>query len=161
MDDLLRPAPTLMSQNIGRYWCSRDEMLLWHSYYGYPARVTSICNYWAADTSSVRNYTAYDSFLHDQHYNNLPGHDKLHKVRLGLNTLNERFVTVVTTGPAVSVNEEMIAYNGRSSMKQYMPLKPVKQEFKSWATACPNSGTDWVGTCTRLSCMQQSGTASR
>lgn len=27
----------------------------------------------------------------------------------------------------------MVAFTGRSTMKQYMPLKPIKRGFKVWA----------------------------
>ena len=35
----------------------------------------------------------------------------------------------------VSIDEAMIPFKGRSSMKQYLPLKPVKRSFKVWAMA--------------------------
>ena len=35
----------------------------------------------------------------------------------------------------LSVDEAMIPFKGRSSMKQYLPLKPVKRGFKVWALA--------------------------
>ena len=35
----------------------------------------------------------------------------------------------------LSVDEAMIPFKGRSSMKQYLPMKPVKRGFKVWAMA--------------------------
>ena len=35
----------------------------------------------------------------------------------------------------VSIDEAMIRYKGRSSMKQYMPKKPIKRGFKVWMRA--------------------------
>ena len=32
----------------------------------------------------------------------------------------------------VSIDEAMIPYKGRSSMKQYLPKKPLKRGFKIW-----------------------------
>ena len=40
----------------------------------------------------------------------------------------------------VSIDEAMIPFKGRSSMKQYMPLKPVKRGFKVWTLADAHTG---------------------
>ena len=32
----------------------------------------------------------------------------------------------------ISIDEAMIKFKGRSSMKQYMPKKPIKRGFKVW-----------------------------
>lgn len=40
----------------------------------------------------------------------------------------------------LAVNESMVAFKGRSSMKQFMPLKPIKRGFKVWALADSQSG---------------------
>ena len=34
-----------------------------------------------------------------------------------------------------AVDEAMILFKGRASLKQYMPTKPVKRGFKVWVTA--------------------------
>jgi hypothetical protein len=34
----------------------------------------------------------------------------------------------------------MIKYKGRSSMKQYMPNKPIKRGFKVWVRGDPRNG---------------------
>lgn len=36
----------------------------------------------------------------------------------------------------LSVDESMIAFTGRTTMKQYIPLKPIKRGFKVWVIAC-------------------------
>ena len=43
-------------------------------------------------------------------------------------------------GREVAVDEAMIKFQGRSSMKQYMPLKPVKRGIKVWVLADSNNG---------------------
>ena len=40
----------------------------------------------------------------------------------------------------VSIDKTMIAFKGRSSMKQYVPKKPVKRAFKVWVRADAVSG---------------------
>ena len=43
-------------------------------------------------------------------------------------------------GKNVSVDEAMIPFKGRSSLKQYMPQKPVKRGIKVWALADAANG---------------------
>ena len=40
----------------------------------------------------------------------------------------------------LAVDEAMIKFQGRSSLKQYMPLKPVKLGIKVWVLADSNNG---------------------
>jgi len=40
----------------------------------------------------------------------------------------------------LAVDESMVAFKGRSSMKKFMPLKPIKRGFKVWALADSQSG---------------------
>ena len=60
-----------------------------------------------------------------------PEYDKLGKVRPVIRILSEQFLK--------NYNElrenSMITFKGRSSMKQYLPKKPVKRGFKVWVRA--------------------------
>ena len=40
----------------------------------------------------------------------------------------------------MSVDESMIPFKGRSALKQYMPLKPVKRDYKVWCIADAKTG---------------------
>ena len=40
----------------------------------------------------------------------------------------------------LSIDEAMIPFKGRSTMKQYLPLKPVKRGFKVWAISDATNG---------------------
>ena len=53
-----------------------------------------------------------------------PAYDKLGKVRPLLNYLHEKFQLVYNPGRNLSVDEAMIKFQGRSSLKQYMSMKP-------------------------------------
>nr|CAH7754792.1 unnamed protein product [Callosobruchus chinensis] len=53
---------------------------------------------------------------------NEPGYDKLYKVRPLLSKLSETFLTALNP-------------HGRSSLKQYMPNKPIKRGYKVWVRA--------------------------
>ena len=55
-----------------------------------------------------------------------PGYKKLGKIEPVLQLLGEKFKTIHKHNKEVSIDEAMISFKGRSSMKQYMPLKPVK-----------------------------------
>ena len=45
---------------------------------------------------------------------------------------NEAFQNAMTNSPKQSVDELMIKFKGRSSMKQYIKYKPIKRGFKFW-----------------------------
>ena len=40
----------------------------------------------------------------------------------------------------VSVDEAMFLFKGQSSMKQYMPLKPIKRGYKVWCSSDARNG---------------------
>ena len=60
-----------------------------------------------------------------------PGHDRLGKVRPIVDHLSVKFA---------AVDEAMIKFQGRSSLKQYMPMKPVKRGIKVWVLADSHTG---------------------
>ena len=49
--------------------------------------------------------------------------------------LKHRFQSVYYPHCEVSIDEAMIPFKGRSTMKQYLPLRPVKRGFKVWVIA--------------------------
>ena len=61
-----------------------------------------------------------------------PGYDKLRPV---INILSTQFLQNYDPHRENSVDEAMIKFKGRSSMKQYLPKKPVKCSFKVWVWA--------------------------
>ena len=69
-----------------------------------------------------------------------PGHDRLGKVRPVLDHLSSRFLDLYDPHREVAVDEAMIKFTGRSSLKQFMPLKPVKRGIKVWALADSHNG---------------------
>ena len=36
----------------------------------------------------------------------------------------------------ISINESMVCFKGRSTIKQYLPMKPIKRSFKLWCSSC-------------------------
>ena len=69
-----------------------------------------------------------------------PNYDKLGKVRPVIKFLSDRFSAVYEPGRDLAVDEAMIKFQGRSSLKQYMPMKPVKRGIKVWVLADSSNG---------------------
>ena len=60
-----------------------------------------------------------------------PAHDRLGKVRPLLNHLSNKFATLYDPSKHVAVDEAMIKFQGWSSLKPYMPMKPIKRVNQS------------------------------
>ena len=59
-----------------------------------------------------------------------PAHDRLGKVRPLIDHLSSKFETLYQPSKNVAVDEAMIKFQGRLSLKQYMPKKPIKRKIK-------------------------------
>jgi len=64
-----------------------------------------------------------------------PNFDRLWKVRPIIDRISDRFLHSYNPHMENAVDEAMIPFKGRSSLKQYMPKKPVKRGFKVWVRA--------------------------
>lgn len=62
-------------------------------------------------------------------------YSKTYKVDEFLQTLKENFQENYVLGENVSIDKSIIKVKGRSSLKQYLPKKPTKCEFKVWTLA--------------------------
>jgi len=69
-----------------------------------------------------------------------PQYDRLHKVRPLLQKLNKEFQGQSVSSTSQSIDEAMILFKGRSTIKQYMLLKPVKRGYKVWARCDSTTG---------------------
>ena len=65
-----------------------------------------------------------------------PLHDRLFKVRPLITKLNETFAEHYSPSQNLSVDESMVRFKGRSMLKQYLPMKPIKRGFKVWCLSC-------------------------
>lgn len=54
--------------------------------------------------------------------------------------LKQRYGDLFNPSSFLSVDESMVAFKGRSSLKQYIPNKPIKRGLKVWAIACAVTG---------------------
>lgn len=69
-----------------------------------------------------------------------PQYDKLHKIRPLIEHLNSVNSRVYNPSQTLSVDESMIPFSGRSSIKQYIPMKPVDRGYKVWCSADAKTG---------------------
>ena len=64
-----------------------------------------------------------------------PGYDNLYKIRPVIDAICEKSKMWYNPGRDVSVDEAMVKFKGRSTLKQFQPLKPIKRGFKIWCRA--------------------------
>ena len=69
-----------------------------------------------------------------------PSFNRLYKLRPLLHILADAFRAAHEPSQQISVDEAMVRYKGRSSLKQYMPKKPIKRGFKIWCLCDANGG---------------------
>ena len=69
-----------------------------------------------------------------------PGYDRLGKIRPLINYFCTKFAELYNPHKEVAVDEAMIKFQGRSSLKQFMPLKPIKRGIKVWVLGDSNNG---------------------
>jgi len=61
--------------------------------------------------------------------------DKLFKLKPLINYLNEKCLQIYHGTNQLSIDESMILFKGRSTLKQYNPMKPIKRGYKLWCLA--------------------------
>lgn len=64
-----------------------------------------------------------------------PNYDKLYKLRPLLDILSDTYASSYDPVREQSVDESMCKFKGRSTLKQYLPKKPIKRGFKIWVRA--------------------------
>ena len=136
---------------------TEEEM---YAYFGFlilmgMVNLPSIKDYWRKD--EVFNYRPISNkisrtrfldihrFLHFVNNECLPsygetGYSKIQKVKPVLTYLSLKCHELFIPGRDLSVDEAMVKYKGRSSIKQYMPKKPIKRGFKIWMIADADTG---------------------
>ncbi|XP_051168542.1 piggyBac transposable element-derived protein 4-like [Leptopilina boulardi] len=67
-------------------------------------------------------------------------YDKLYKVRPLIEVLNKNIKKHYRNSMTVAVDESMILFKGRSTLKQYNPMKPIKRGYKVWCLAASQTG---------------------
>lgn len=98
-----------------------------------------------ADKISRDRFMQITRYLHYTNNEDLPAPGQPDYCRLGkvlplLEYLQTRFSVVYNPGRNLAVDEAMIKFQGRSSLKQYMPKKPVKRGIKVWVLGDSTNG---------------------
>jgi hypothetical protein len=113
------------------------------TYIKYPR----IRQYWSTETGlrmdliansiSINRFEEIRQYLHFIDSNSIPDDntDKAIRIRPILNKLHETFHAAVDSEECHSVDEMMIPFKGRSSLKQYLPRKPKRWGYKMWVRA--------------------------
>ena len=118
-------------------------------------RLPSIDDYWKKDPllhySPIASRISRDRFREIRRYLHFvdnatittpgsAGHDRLAKVRPLLTHITNKCRELYNPHKDVAVDEAMIKFQGRSSIKQYVPKKPVKRGIKVWVLADSENG---------------------
>ena len=118
-------------------------------------RLPALDDYWSsdhtlryspiADRISRDRFREISRYLHFADNSTLvpkgsPGYDRLGKVRPVIDHLSKQFADIYEPHKEVAVDEAMIKFTGRSAVKQYMPMKPVKRGIKVWVLADSHNG---------------------
>lgn len=92
------------------------------------------------DAMSRKRFENILSFLHVNDNSSMPASckDRLYKLRPFISAINDRLPELYNVTREVSVDESMILFKGRSSIKQYNPMKPIKRGYKLWCLADQN-----------------------
>ena len=93
-------------------------------------------------------YTLSNFHLNDNSKVDLSQSDKIFKIRPRVQRLNHLFVQIQSLSEHVSVDESMIRFKGRSSLKQYNSMKPIRREYKLWCVADNNGYVYKFEVCT-------------
>ncbi|CAF1543190.1 unnamed protein product [Adineta ricciae] len=67
-------------------------------------------------------------------------YSKIYKIKNFTDILRENFKKNYSFGRYGTIDESMIKFKGRSSLKQYLPLKPIKRGYKVWCLCDPITG---------------------
>ena len=77
------------------------------------------------------------AILWNLHFNNdlvaprgSPGYDKLYKIRPIIKSLTNTYLSLYNPNRANSVDEAVVSFKGRSSLKQYVPKNPLSEVSK-------------------------------
>ena len=140
-------------------WTQVTEQEL-HAYMGFMilmglVHMPSLYDYWKKDEifhySPVASRISCDRFFELHRYLHCadnhtlsppgdPGYDKLGKIKPVMERLCAQFRSVYCPSKNVSIDEAMIPFKGRSTLKQYMPMKPIKRGIKVWAMSDAHNG---------------------
>ena len=150
MESSREPPPTPWMTNV-------DEM---KAFIGFTilmgvVKLPDLYDYWSssevlhcfpvASRISRKRFLELRRYLHFVDNDSLPvrgeeGYDRLGKVRPAIEAVRHSFLEAYSPHRECAIDEAMVKYKGRSSLKQYLPMKPIKRGFKVWVRADSSNG---------------------
>lgn len=113
-------------------------------------KVPSLTNYWSSNKSlgneAIKSAISRDRFLllTSKMYYNHPvrpeNSDKLYYISEVVSCLKHTFQKTRSDSTFQSIDESMVKFKGRSVLKQYLPLKPIKRGIKIWERCDSETG---------------------
>lgn len=118
-------------------------------------KLPTLRSYWSNDSNfhverisnimSLKRFLQILRYLHINDNTKMPtrgeqNYHKLFKVLPLIQNLKKKFLNNFNPSRNISIDESMIACKGRTTLKQYMPLKPIKRGIKVWAACCAQTG---------------------
>ena len=118
-------------------------------------RLPHLYDYWStnpllhyfpiANKISRRRFLDIRRYLHFVNNSQLPqrgedGYNRLGKIQPIIDLVKKQTVDNYLPHKENSIDEAMIRFKGRSSLKQYLPLKPIKRGIKTWVRADSTNG---------------------
>ena len=138
-------AEQVLSEEKYEKYVKMTEMEL-QAYFGFMLlmginHLPSLYDYWKRDTTyfapiasriTRTRFLEISRFLHfvdNSLFNPTSSteNDRIWKVRPVIDELSKRFLDVYSTHQANGIDEAMIPFKGRSTLKQYLPMKPIKR----------------------------------
>ena len=108
--------------------------------YDYWSTSESLHNFPIASRIPRKRFLEIQRFLHFTNNADIiprgqEGHDRLAKVRPVLDSVRTNFRSHYKPNRENAIDEAMVKFDGRSCLKQYVPMKPVRRGFKVWVRA--------------------------
>ena len=122
-------------------------------------QLPSIADYWsthkylgAPTISAVFPANRFNHLLASIHFNDNsnakprghPDYDKLYKNRPVMKSILQKCLSLYNPHRENSIDEAMVGFKGRSSLKQYMPNKPTKRGYKIWCRCDSRNGYSYL-----------------
>jgi len=110
------------------------------SYRDYWSSAPDLHDSYISQLMTVNRFGWWLSTIHLNDNNMMPkkgeiGYDNFYKLRPYLTILKYNFQKYYNPNKIIAVDESMIKFKGQSTLKQYMPIKPIKGGYKVWSLA--------------------------
>ena len=86
----------------------------------------------------LKRFKKLEQYLHVVDNNTADGNDRLHKIRPLIDMANRTFLQSYKPEKEIAIDEAMVPFKGRSTLRQYLPAKPTKWGMKVWC-ACESA----------------------